>query len=96
MKNLQKWNLHGIFQTWHMMQILCNLCNCNCEGEVLPIFGHQKIGKREIFSLTKFMPKHNQGLAPNATKDNNFTSSCRIITITKKTEINVKLKNVAT
>ncbi len=45
MKNFQKWNLHGILQTWHMMQIFYSLCNYNWEGEVLPIFGHQKMDK---------------------------------------------------
>jgi hypothetical protein len=56
----------------------------------------RKWTKREISSLAKFMPKHNRGPAPNATKENGFTGSCRIITATKKIEINVKSKDVAT
>jgi hypothetical protein len=50
----------------------------------------RKWTKRKISSLAKFMPKHNRSPTPNATKDNNFTSSCRFIIATKKTEINVK------
>jgi hypothetical protein len=42
------------------------------------------------------MPKHNQGPTPNAIKDNGFTGSCKIITATKKTKINVKSKDVVT
>jgi hypothetical protein len=42
------------------------------------------------------MPKHNQGTTPNATKNNDFTSSYKIIISTNKTEINVKSKDVAT
>jgi hypothetical protein len=38
------------------------------------------------------MPKHNQGPTPNATKDNGFIGSYRIIIATKKTKINVKSK----
>jgi hypothetical protein len=41
------------------------------------------------------MPKHNRGPAPNATKENGFTGSYRIITTTKKI-INVKSKDVTT
>jgi hypothetical protein len=42
------------------------------------------------------MPKHNRGPAPNATKENGFIGSCRIITATKKIKINVKSRDVAT
>jgi hypothetical protein len=42
------------------------------------------------------MPKQNRSPTPNVTKENDFTSSCRIIIATKKIEINVKSKNVAT
>ncbi len=52
--------------------------------------------KREISSLAKFMPKHNQSPTPNVTKDNDFTSSYKIIIPTKKIEINVNSKNEAT
>ncbi len=49
---------------------------------------------REISNLAKFVPKHNHGPTPNATRDNDFTSSCRITTTTKKTKINVKSKDL--
>jgi len=55
----------------------------------------RKWTKREISSLAKFMPKHNRGSTPNATKDNDFIGSCKIITTTKKFEINVKSRDVA-
>jgi hypothetical protein len=42
------------------------------------------------------MPKHNQSPTPNVTKDNDFTSSYKIIIPTKKIEINVNSKNEAT
>jgi hypothetical protein len=42
------------------------------------------------------MPKHNQGPIANVTKNNDFISSYKIITTTKKTEINVKSRDVAT
>jgi hypothetical protein len=42
------------------------------------------------------MPKHNRSPTPNATKENDFTSSYKIIIATKKTEINVKSRDVAT
>jgi hypothetical protein len=42
------------------------------------------------------MPKHNWGPTPNATKENDFMGSCRIIASTKKIEINVKSRDVAT
>jgi hypothetical protein len=40
----------------------------------------KKWTKKEISSLAKFMPKHDWGLTPNVTKDNDFTSFSRIIT----------------
>ncbi len=51
--------------------------------------------EKEISNLAKFMPKHNWGPTSNAIKENGFTSSCRIITTTKKIEI-VKSRDVAT
>jgi hypothetical protein len=42
------------------------------------------------------MAKHNRGPIANATKDNDFIGSYRIITTTKKIEINVKSKDVTT
>jgi hypothetical protein len=42
------------------------------------------------------MPKHNWGPTPNATKENDFIGFCKFITTTKKTEINVKSRDVAT
>jgi hypothetical protein len=56
----------------------------------------KKWTKREISNLAKFMPKHNRGPAPNATKENGFIGSYRIITTTKKIKINVKSRDVAT